>query len=170
MTPKQIFWDSCVFVTLLSKHKEQKWLDNQEVCKNCLQEAIDGKVEIFISTLTIVEVNRTKESSFPIPKEVQDKITKLIDQPFIKVVPADLARAKEARLFIWDYSWLKPVDAMHLASALYAKVTELFTYDGGGSQKGLLDLDGLVGTPLLKIKQPHFEGTQIKFAESPSTK
>jgi len=165
MTPNQIFWDSCVFITLLSIHKEQEWLDKQQICQNCLQEAIDRKVEIFISTMTIVEVNKTKESTIPIPKEVKDKITKLIDQPFVKVIPADLARAKEARIHIWEYSWLKPVDAMHLACALHAEVEELFTYDGKGSQKGLLDLDGLVGTPPLKIKHPHFEGTQTKMLE-----
>ncbi len=165
MTARKIFWDSCVFVTLLSKHKEQEWKDKQQICKGCLQEAIDGKVEIFISTMTIVEVNKTKESANPVPQEIKQKIAQLIDQPFIKVVSADLARAKNARSYIWDHSWLKPVDAMHLACALHAEVDELFTYDGKGSQKGLLDLDELIGTPPLKIKFPHFEGTQTKLPE-----
>jgi predicted nucleic acid-binding protein len=163
MTPRQIFWDSCVFITLLSKHKEQEWKDKQDIVKNCLQEAIDGKSEIIISTMTIVEVNKTKETTSPIPQDIRDKITKLINQPFVKVIPADLARAIEARERIWATTWLKPVDAMHLACALHGKVDEMFTYDGKGTDKGLLDLDGKIGTPPLKIKAPHFEGRQITF-------
>jgi predicted nucleic acid-binding protein len=160
MTPKKIYWDSCVFIALLSKHKEIEWLKQQEVCKSCMQQAINGDVEIYISTMTIVEVNKTTESTNPIPKSIQETITKLMGQPFIKVIPADLARAFEAREHVWGISWLKPVDAMHLACALYAKVDEVFTYDGLGSQKGLLDLNDLVGTPRLKIKRPHFDGIQ----------
>ena len=115
---RKVFWDSCVFITLLSKHNEQEWINKQQICKNCLQEAIDGKVEIYISTVTIVEVSKTKESTVPpIPDEVKEKITKLIDQPFINVISADLARAKEARARIWEYSWLKPQDAIHLVCA-----------------------------------------------------
>lgn len=162
---KRAFWDSCVFITLLSIHKEKDKLEKQQVCKGCLQNAIDGKTDIFISTITIVEVNKTTESSIPIPDQVKDKIKNLIEQPFIKIVSADLARALEARNLIWQYSWLTPTDAIHLACSLHAKVDELFTYDGGGTQKGLLDLDGMVGTPPLKICHPHFEGIQGKMLD-----
>jgi hypothetical protein len=55
---------------------------------------------------------------------------------------------------------LKPVDAIHLACAIHAKVDELFTYDGDGREKGLLDLDNKVGIPPLKVKYPHFDGNQ----------
>ena len=165
MAEKQfIFWDSCVFIFLLSKHTDQTLVQKQEVCRNCLQEAIDGKVDIYVSTVSIVEINKTIESTSPIPKDVQDKIQKLISQPFVKVVSADLARAYEARSYIWQYSWLKPADAIHLACAIYANVTELFTYDGNGSNKGLLDLDGKLGTPPLKINNPHFNGIQSSFS------
>lgn len=164
----RIFWDSCVFVYLLSIHKDddenglRDKLAKQQVCKSCLQTAIDGKVDIFISTMTIVEVNKTAESTSPIPEPVKEKIKNLIDQPFVKVVSADLARAIEARNLIWTHSWLKPIDAMHLACALHAEVNELFTYDGRGKEKGLLDLNGIVGNPPLKICHPHFAGIQTK--------
>jgi hypothetical protein len=113
MTLKSFFWDSCVFVTLLSQHKEQEWKDKQEICKQCLQEAIDGKAEIFISSMTIVEVNKTKDTIIgrntsdgksSIPQDIRDKIKQLMNQPFVKVVSADFARANEAREHIWDYS------------------------------------------------------------------
>ncbi len=168
MTPRQVFWDSCVFITLLSKPRDKESLDRQQVCSLCFQEAIEGNVEIFISTMTIVEVNRTSESTSPIPPEVRDKIKKALGQPFIKVVPADMARALEARTHIWDYSWLKPMDALHLACAIHAHVDEMFTYDGKGEKKGLLDLDSIVGTPPLKIRHPHFEGTQPELITSPA--
>ena len=168
MTVKKQFWDSCVFIYILSKFKDHQheYRQRQEICKNCLQEAIDGKVEIYISTMTIVEVNKTSEATSPIPQEIRDKITNLINQPFVKVIPADLARAEEGRQHIWDYSWLQPVDAVHLSCALHAEVEQLFTYDGKGEKKGLLDLDGLVGNPLLKIVWPYVEGVQTKLVES----
>ena len=112
--------------------------------------------------MTIVEVNKTAESTSPIPEEVKDKIKNLVEQPFVKVVSADLARAIEARALIWTYSWLKPVDAMHLACAIHAEVDELFTYDGKGTEKGLLDLNSIVGNPPLKIVNPHFQGVKMK--------
>jgi predicted nucleic acid-binding protein len=158
---KRVFWDSCVFIILLSKHKRVDMLEKQQICAACLQNAIDGKTEIFISTITIVEVNKTIDSSHPIPDEIKERIKNLIEQPFIKIVSADLARSIEARDLIWKYSWLSPTDSIHLACALYAKVDELFTYDGKGKEKGLLDLDGMIGTPLLKISPPHFEAIQI---------
>lgn len=162
MTTRRLYWDTCVFVFLLSKHTEQDKKDKQVICKNCLQEAIDGKSEIYISTVSIVEINRTSETTYPIPSSVKETITNLVNQPFIKIVPADIARALEAREFIWQYSWLKTIDAIHLACALRAEVDELFTYDGNGSQKGLLDLNGLIGKPPLKISNPHIEGIQSR--------
>jgi predicted nucleic acid-binding protein len=157
---KRVFWDSCVFIILLSRHNKIDLLEKQKMCSACLQNAIDGIIDIFVSTITIVEVNKTIDSVNPIPDEIKEKIKNLIDQPFIKVVSADLARAIEARDLIWEYSWLSPTDAIHLACALHAKVDELFTYDGKGKQKGLLDLDGKTGIPSLRISHPHFEAIQ----------
>jgi hypothetical protein len=34
----------------------------------------------------------------------------------------------------------------------------MFSYDGSGTKKGILDLDGKLGSPPLKITKPHFEG------------
>jgi len=157
---KRIFWDSCVFIYLLSKHVEQAKLERQDICKNCLQNAIDGKIEIFISTPVIVEVNKTTDSNVPIPDKIKTKIKDLFEQPFIQLVSADMARAIEARDLIWKYSWLKPIDALHLACAIHAKADEFFTYDGKGENKGLLNLDKLLGTPPIKICHPHFDAIQ----------
>ncbi len=157
---KRVFWDSCVFVYLLSKHKEAEKLEKQQICKSCLQNAIDKKVDIFISTMIIVEMNKTTDSSIPIPDEIKNKIKDFFEQPFIQLVSADMARAIEARDLIWKYSWLRPVDALHLACAIHAKADELFTYDGKGEKKGLLDIDGIEGNPPLKICHPHFEAIQ----------
>lgn len=166
---KRIFWDTCVFVYLLSKHNDSDKLDKQQICKSCLQNAIDGKIDIFISTLIIVEVNKTEDSSVPIPDEIKDKIREFFEQPFIQLVSADMARAIEARDLIWQYPWLKPTDALHLACAIHAKVDELFTYDGGGAKKGLLDLDSRIGNPLIRIRHPHFEAIQTEMLDEQAT-
>jgi len=157
---KRICWDSGVFVRLLSKTSEPNKLAEQDICTKCLQEAIDGKTEIVISTVSIGEVVKTEEllNYYPVPIAIRDKIRSLFNEPFIVPVSADLVISQNARDLIWSHSWLKALDAIIIASAIYAKVDELFSYDGLGEKKGILDLDGLAGTPPLKIKKPHYEG------------
>jgi predicted nucleic acid-binding protein len=154
---KRIFWDSNVFITLLSKLNSPERLKEQDICKRYLQSAIDGETEIFTSTLAVVEVSKTQESSPPVPDEIKAKIRNLFNEPYVKLISVDLARANEARELIWTHSWLKPPDAVHVACALYARVDELFSYDGG-KEKGILNLNNLVGTPPLTIVKPHYEG------------
>lgn len=156
---KRIFWDSCVFVRLLSKTGDPKKLAEQEICKQCLQAAIDGKIEIVISTASIAEVVKTEDLvEPPVPEDVREKIRSLFNEPYIVPISADLVIAQDARNLIWSHSWLKAIDSIIVASAVYAKVDELFSYDGLGKEKGILDLDAKVGIPPLKIKKPHFEG------------
>ena len=158
---KRIYWDSCVFIRLLSKTKDPPKVAEQEICTKFLQSAIEGNIDIITSTVTIAEVVKTEELiQTPIPQSIRDKISALFNEPCIILVSADLVIAKDARDKIWTYSWLDAIDSIHISSAIYSKVNEMFSYDGLGVKKGILDLDGKVGSPPLKIKKPHFEGQQ----------
>ena len=156
---RRIFWDSCVFIRLLSVTKDPAKLAEREICKFCLQDAIDLKTEIVVSTTSFAEVVKTEDLiSPPVPEDTKEKIRLLFDEPYIIPISADLIVARAARELIWRHSWLKPIDAIVIASATYAKVDELFSYDGLGEKKGILDLDGQIGNPPMKIVKPHFEG------------
>ena len=101
----------------------------------------------------LIESNNVK----PIPDDVKQKIVDLWSEPYIKIVPVDIARAEHARELVWQYSWLSNEDAIQIASALYARVDELHTYDGV-SKKGMLSLDQKLGNPPLRIVIPQYQG------------
>ena len=61
---------------------------------------------------------------------------------FIKIVSVDWFIATKARRLIFDHPSLKPMDAIHLATAAKAKVFEMHTYDDG-----LLAISEKVGVP-----------------------
>ncbi len=155
---KRLYWDSCVFVTLLSKVVGDKKLAQQQDCRRYLQDAIKGELEVFTSTFSIAEVCKTEESVGDIPDAVKGTIRSLFNEPYVQLVSVDLARAEEARELIWEHNWLSPQDAIQIACALHAKIQEMHTYDGEGKKKGILDLKGKVGTPPLKIVTPHHPG------------
>lgn len=48
-------------------------------------------------------------------------------------------------LNIADFLWLKTIDAIQIASALFAKVDMMPTYNGSGRKRGIVDLNGLIG-------------------------
>jgi hypothetical protein len=62
---KRVYWDSCVFIRLLSKTQDPKKLAEQEICKRFLQYAIEGGVDIVTSTVTIAEVVKTEDLILP---------------------------------------------------------------------------------------------------------
>ena len=155
---KRIYWDSCAFIKCISNLSDNESIKARENCKRYLQDAMDGKVEIYTSAFTITEVRNIESNNVkPIPDDVKQKIVDLWSEPYIKIVPVDIARAEHARELVWQYSWLSNEDAIQIASALYARVDELHTYDGV-SKKGMLSLDQKLGNPPLRIVIPQYQG------------
>ena len=92
------------------------------------------------------------------PQHIKDQVISMFDEPYITHILLDPARAAEARELRWEFPWLKTADAIHIASAIYAKVDMMHTYDGRRKGKGILSLDGTVGNPPLRINVPLYEG------------
>ncbi len=156
---KRLYWDSNVFISLISSMNTPSANERRRNCELFFQDAIEGKAQIFTSTLTIVEV-RYPEELLPdrVPQQVRQKITDLFNEPYITLIPIDPARAIEARELVWGYPWLRTADAIQIASAIFAGVDEMHTYDGQGRSRGILHLNGLIGSPSLKIVVPLYEG------------
>ena len=68
---------------------------------------------------------------------------------------------EDARHLIWQHSKLEPKDSIHLATADYAKVLEVHTFDGAH----MIPLDGQIGNPRLRICEPQLDQSKISFAE-----
>ena len=87
----------------------------------------------------------------------------MFDEPYITNISLDPARASEARDLRWGFPWLRTADAVHIASAIYAKVDVMHTYDGRRKGKGILSLNSAVGNPPLRISVPRYEGNLTLF-------
>lgn len=121
---KRWYMGSDTWISLISNLMTPEAVERRANVGFYVQEAMDGKAQLFISTATIVEVVRTESVGIvpaEVPAEVRERITDLFDEPYVIPIPLDPARASEARTLRWQYSWLRTMDAIELASALYAK-------------------------------------------------
>jgi len=138
-SPKKIYWDSCAWLGLVNAEPNRK--HELEVVYD---QARNGLVEIWSSTLSIVEANRLStevRQRKPIPPDSLKAIDDLLFQPFVKLVPVDVDIAKRARKLVRETPGLgKKADAIHLASAIRWNIPTLHTYD----RDDLLHLDGKI--------------------------
>jgi len=142
MTPELIYWDSDAFLG---------WLQNEagkeHLCRATFERAEKGEVLLVTSALTVAEVLWTRNT----PKISKDRATlvrRFFRRSYIRVRGVSRAIAECAQDVVWDHS-IMPKDAIHVATAIDAKVKVLETFD-----KGLLTKSGTVGSPPLIIRMP----------------
>ena len=124
----KVYWDSCAWIGLLNGEP-----DKRSALSELYDRARKGKLEIWTSTFTLVEVYRTAdESKEPKPLDPLNlrKIEEMYNQPFVKLIQLDREIAELARLLVRTTSGLKKhQDAIHLASAIVWDVETMHTYD-----------------------------------------
>lgn len=134
---ERVYWDSCAWLGLANAEE-----DRVGPLRNLYIQAQRGSLEIWTSTISIVEANRLDaeyNQPKPISKESLRALDDLFFQPFVKLVSIDAGIARDARLLIRETPKLsKKPDAIHLASAIFWSIPVLHTYDGND----LLHLDG----------------------------
>jgi predicted nucleic acid-binding protein len=135
----KIYWDSCAWIGLVNGEPEKV-----EPLRAVYDHARRGNVEIWSSTMAVVEVNRLENEmniARPVPPEGLAKIDDLLFQPFVKLINLDQIVAKRARRLIRETPGLrKKPDSVHLASAMIWDIPIFHTYDGND----LLHLNGLI--------------------------
>jgi len=115
-----------------------------------------SKVTLVTSALTITEVLYVKldqvDARVQIDRSQEEQLRALfLPRPnqYLTIVELDRWLAISARELVWDYN-IKPKDAIHVASALHARVPVLHTTD-----KRLTRHSGkLGGDPVLRIETP----------------
>ena len=159
---RRVYWDSCVFIALISNLMTSQATDRRWHCQRFFDDAINGRIEIVTSVITIAEVVRAEAvpgtPTNPVPQVIRQKIEDLFNEPYLQLVHVDTARAAEARDLTWQFPQIKYPDSMHLACARYAQVDARHTYDGEGKQTGLLSFDGQIGNPPIRILVPEWTG------------
>jgi predicted nucleic acid-binding protein len=131
--PQRFYWDACVFLSIVEGHP-----DRMPVIEGLLSEAELGSIEIYTSTISIVEVwyGKAEKDGKALSSKIEGKINKLwlSTSPFrlIDLYPTIAVEAKVLmRQAMVKGLSLKTVDAIHLATAKQFKVTEFHTYDDG---------------------------------------
>lgn len=160
-----IYWDSCAWLGLLNGEVGRK-----RALESIYGHARKGLIQIWTSTIAIVEVNRLS-TEMNVPRPISTGGLSVIDdllfQPFINPLSLDTIVAKRARKLLRETAGLtKRPDAMHLASASQWNIPIFHTYDGSD----LLHLNGKItcldGRPMeICIPRDPFDGGL--FAERP---
>lgn len=152
-SPKRIAWDSCAWIA----HIQQERLfgsdgttvleDRGAMCRPVLQAAEKGILEIAASAVCLAEVICKNTSTD------EQKVRSYFDNDYILLVNVDKLVADRARqLMLAGYPGLKPVDAIHMASAAVANADELHTFDARllALDERIDRLDGIK----LKVRKP----------------
>jgi len=151
--PNSAYFDSCIFIEVLQK-KDKARLD---ACMDLVRQAKNGDLNIVTSVWTITEVNKLDDAgaaSGLLPEEQSKQILAFFENKYIFVRQLDRATAEEAHRLTRTHG-LTNADAVHVATALLAKVNVFYTYDAAKKKrKGLLRHDGKIGSPPLAIKMP----------------
>ena len=118
-----------------------------ELCRQVLNLAASGEVEIITSALTIAEVLHLQGRQ-PIQADKRKQVTDFFKRSYI--IPVSITRrvAEESRDLVWDHG-IEPKDALHVATALSAKVDVFNTFD-----QSLIGKNLKVGNPKLRIEIP----------------
>lgn len=90
-------------------------------------EASAGQWTLVVSAVSMLEV--TRERHRPVDPTKYARILSFFEHPFIFVRELDLLLTEQALRLIYDYLWLRPKDAAHLAAALDTGCRTFYTYD-----------------------------------------
>ena len=136
------YWDSDCFLGWLQAEE-----DKFELCRQVLNRAAAGEIVIITSALTLAEVLavRGREKIGP---DKRKQVTDFFKRTDITCMSITRTVAELARELVWDHG-VMPKDALHVASAMHAKVDVLNTFDAD-----LLAKNGQMGNPGLKIEKP----------------
>jgi predicted nucleic acid-binding protein len=151
--PSVAYWDSCLFIDRI----EAIHPDRLPVLRAMTDAAEAGALKIITSTLTMAEVVKLNGLSAA-HDEKEQMIVSFFDNDYLHVRNVDPEISKIARRVIRNHVRLKPLDALHVATALFYEVDVLFTYD----DKHLTPLNDLIPFPhdpskTLKIENPTWE-------------
>ena len=142
MTPTVLYWDSNCFLAWLQEEPH-----GFESCEDVLKSAEHGRCRIITSTLTISEVLNIRGSK-PIHRVDRDRVVNFFKREYIFTSPLTQRIAEHSRDLVWDFG-IHPKDAVHVATALAARVPILNTFD-----KKLIAKSGKIGDYSMQIERP----------------
>lgn len=157
------YWDSNLFIYFLMNEPRHK--DRIDIIRALLRIAQHGKLRIVLSNLVLCEVRSRSEHD----AEHRQIVDELFDanRPYVQFYALSRRIALRARAIGSQFNDITGPDAIHVATALEASVDTFLTYDGASEigpevrrnrrSARLLQFDGEIGTPPLKIEMPRLD-------------
>lgn len=165
--PVPIYWDAPVWLSYINGED-----DRLPVLDAILADSSSDKATVKIHTSTVSQVEvafaKTEEDNKSLDPDVEEKIDQLwADRNTLQVLEFHAGIGTEARNLMRSAvanGWkLKPMDAIHLATAKSCKAAEFQTYD-----KHLLKYSGSIGLPIVI---PHTQKPRLfELPKSPKSK
>ncbi len=128
---RRVYWDACVFLSYVDEDP-----DRVQDIQTLLDEARRGEIEIVTSTASIVEVafGAAERSRSVLSADTEAKINRLWEPASpVNMVEFHTLIAEAAQKLMRNgipEGWsLKPMDAVHLATARRMRVDAFHTYD-----------------------------------------
>lgn len=154
------YWDTTTFFAWLANQA-----DRADKCKRIVDWAERGEIEIVTSALTIAEVlwMNTRPGDLRLKTGSRGPARDFFRHEYVVLVEVDRIIAENAQELVWDYG-VPPKDAIHLASAIRARVKILDTFDSDQ-----LNLDGVLPVgesgEKLSIAEPYHPPTPDELQE-----
>ena len=142
--PVRHYWDAQAFGGWLGGNKKQA-----EVCRNVLEAAQNGEVQLVTSALSLVQIVKPIGES-GLEDEKLDTLQRFFLNSFILIRPLDRETAQLAQKLLLEHPALHLEQAIHAATALNGGIRILETFD-----PGLLALHNQIGQPPLIIRLPY---------------
>lgn len=108
-------------------------LTRWEIAKHIFEDAEAGKYTIFTSNVTIAEVRRIKERTEQLDQTELQTIQEFFEHEFIQPIDVTREIAEKAQELGAQYG-IAPIDAIHLATAIWWKCDVLLVWDKRFSQ------------------------------------
>lgn len=162
--PTKRYWDSSVFLAWIKG--EQGRADTVD---KIIADAQNGLSVIYTSMVTLAEVTKPRRGPIQVGTEIEEKIAAFFKNDYIKLIPVDYLIGTKARRLIWDFPFLGPRDAIHIATAVHIGTEAIEHYDGGdfGRVAKRVAEQNLPGFP--PIREPEWKGQEALFQEPPTS-
>jgi len=137
------YWDSGCFLAWLLPERQRV-----PACRSVIRAAERRETKIVTAAHTLTEVIHLKGQPH-LTREHEERIRRFFKRSFVVVRGITRFIAEDARELIWKHG-VKPKDALHVATAIRARIPLLETFDDG-----LIALSGKLGRPPIAIAHPH---------------
>lgn len=142
MSADLIYWDSATFLAYFQQEEGR-----HQLCQGTLERAEAGEVGIITSALTIAECLWLR-GTIPIPKNRAEILRRFFRKSYIRVRNVTRSTSELAQDVVWDHG-IKPKDAIHVATAIEAKIGVIETFD-----EPFIGKSGTIGGQMIVIRKP----------------